>query len=179
MKRLAASTLILALVAGNAALADPPRHGGFEPQHQAGHDWQGRDRGDRRDGRDVRGGRDGRDWRDGQGWYNGRTRPEQRGGYEGRYGYNGGYYGPRYGYPSPSWRYDYRPRGYYGHRWARGQWLPAEYRTRYYYVPDYWRYGQRVYAPPVGCRWVRYDGDLVLTALATGLVLDVIYDAYD
>jgi Ni/Co efflux regulator RcnB len=175
MKRLAAFTLILAVAAGNATLADPPRHGGFEPQRQSGHDWQGRDRGDRHDSRDVRGGRDSRDWRDGRDSRNGRAWQQQRGGYDGRYGYQG----PRNGNPSASWRHDYRPRGNYGHRWARGQWLPAEYRTRYYYVPDYWRYGHRVYAPPVGCRWVRYDGDLVLTALATGLVLDVIYDAYD
>jgi Ni/Co efflux regulator RcnB len=30
----------------------------------------------------------------------------------------------------------------------------------------------------MGYGWVRYDGDLILTALATGLVLDIIYNAY-
>ncbi len=85
----------------------------------------------------------------------------------------GRYLPPRAYYPPP--RY-YVPRGYYGHRWQRGEWLPPIYRTRYYYVPDYSFY--RVYAPPPGCRWVHHDGDLVLMALATGLVLDVVYDVY-
>jgi Ni/Co efflux regulator RcnB len=93
-----------------------------------------------------------------------------RDGYD-RRGYSHGYRAPRHD--------PYASHGYYGHRWARGHWLPAEYRTHHYYVPDYRRYGYRVYAPPAGCRWVRHNGDLILTALATGLVLDVIYGAYD
>jgi len=158
MIRFAASALVLALAAGSVALADPPRQGP-DRGHDRQHDYRQYD--DRDGGRNDRGGPD-RDRRD----------------RDYRYGWsNGGHYAaPRYSYPPP--RY-YPPRGYYGHRWQRGEWLPPVYRTRYYYVPDYYRYGHRVYAPPPGCRWVHHDGDLVLMALATGVVLDVIYDAYD
>ncbi len=155
MIRLATSALVLALAAGSVALADPPRQG-----HDRQHDSR---QNDYRDGRrDDRGGHD-RDRRD----------------RDYRYGWsNGGHYAAPRGHYYPPPRY-YPPRGHYGHRWQRGEWLPPVYRTRYYYVPDYYRYGHRVYAPPPGCRWVRDDGgDLLLMALATGLVLDVVYDAY-
>jgi Ni/Co efflux regulator RcnB len=36
----------------------------------------------------------------------------------------------------------------------------------------------RLPPPPYGYRWVRSDRDVVLVALATGLVLDVLYDLY-
>jgi Ni/Co efflux regulator RcnB len=153
---------MLTLAASSVAMADQPYRGGHEPQ-RAGrdHGWQ------------DRGGYGHRD-SDRRGWGDRRGLPD-------RHDWRGGYYGygaPRgYSYPAP--RSYYAPRGYYGHRWSRGEWLPPVYRTRYYYMPDYRRYGYRVYAPPVGCGWVRHDGDLLLTALATGLVLDVIYDAYD
>jgi Ni/Co efflux regulator RcnB len=163
MIRLAASTLILALAASAVAQADPPHHGGSTARQQVERGWQGRggDRHvDRRTGGETR---ERYAWRDRQGGYGGNY----------AYGTPRGYY-----YPPARYRYSAVPRGYAGHRWARGEWLPPAYRTRYYYVPDYWHYGYRVYAPPVGCRWVRHDDDLILTALATGLVLDVVYDAY-
>jgi Ni/Co efflux regulator RcnB len=154
MIRFATSALVLALAAGSVALADPPRH-----DHDRGHDRQhdSRQHDYRDDGRNQRGGHD----------HDRRDRDD-------RYGWsNGGHYGAPRGYYYP-------PRGHYGHRWQRGEWLPPAYRARYYYVPDYRRYGYRMYAPPPGCRWVRDDGgDLLLMALATGLVLDVVYDAYD
>ena len=158
MIRFATSALVLALAASSVALADPPRH-----DNDRGHDRQH----DYRDyGRQDSGGRDRGD----------RDRDDWRRGYYG-YGAPRSHYDPPRGYYAP--RGYYPPRGYYGHRWQRGEWLPPVYRTRYYYVPDYYRYGYRVYAPPPGCRWVRDDGgDLLLMALATGLVLDVVHDAY-
>jgi Ni/Co efflux regulator RcnB len=146
MIRFATSALVLALAASSVALADPPRHD---------HDRPAERQRDYRDGGRRDFDRRGRDYR--PGWTD-----------------RGRYVAPRAHYPPPP-RY-YAPRGYYGHRWHRGEWLPPVYRTRYYYVPDYYRY--RVYAPPPGCRWVHHDGDLVLMALATGLVLDVVYDVY-
>jgi Ni/Co efflux regulator RcnB len=56
--------------------------------------------------------------------------------------------------------------------WRRGEYLSSAYWSRGY-VADYPRY--RLYAPPRGARWVRVDDDVILTALATGLVLDVVY----
>lgn len=160
MIRFATSALVLALAASSAALADPPRQ-----TQDRGHDRQH----DYRDhGRSERGGHE-------------RDRHERdRHDRDYRHAWsNGGYYGaPRGYYQSP--RGYYAPRGHYGHRWQRGEWLSPAYRARYHYVPDYRRYGYRMYAPPPGCRWVRDDGgDLLLMALATGIVLDVIYDAYD
>jgi Ni/Co efflux regulator RcnB len=164
MIRFATSALVLALAAGSVALADPPRQGpdrGHDRQHDSRpYDYRDNSRNDR-GGHD----RDRSDRDDRYGWSNG-----------GHYGApRGDYYPPQRYYPPRGY---YAPRGYYGHRWQRGEWLPPAYRTGYYYAPDYYSYGYGVYAPPPGCRWVHYDGDLVLMALATGLVLDVVYGAY-
>jgi Ni/Co efflux regulator RcnB len=63
-------------------------------------------------------------------------------------------------------RRDYR-------RWSRGDRLPSHYRGRGYYVDDYYRYGYR--EPPRGYRYYRTDtGDIVLAAIATGIIASVI-----
>jgi Ni/Co efflux regulator RcnB len=68
------------------------------------------------------------------------------------YGYGGGYYQPR--------------------RWSRGSVIPYDYR-RNWYVNDYRRYGWN--APPRGYGYYRTDtGDVVLAALATGVILSLI-----
>lgn len=64
------------------------------------------------------------------------------------------------------------PRGYAVRQWSYGQRIPAAYRTRTYVVNDYNRYG--LYAPPRGYQYVRSGNDVVLTAVATGLVTAVI-----
>ena len=56
-------------------------------------------------------------------------------------------------------------------KWAKGQRLPATYRSSRYYV-DYRRYKLR--APPAGHRWVRVDGEFLLVAAATGLITESI-----
>jgi Ni/Co efflux regulator RcnB len=57
-------------------------------------------------------------------------------------------------------------------RWARGQAIPYEYRSRWY-VRDYQRYGYR--APPRGYGYYRTDtGDVVLAALATGVIISLL-----
>ncbi len=70
-------------------------------------------------------------------------------------------------------RYQRAPR-YVVRSWHRGERLPPAYWSRSRWVNDYPRY--RLYAPPRGHQWVRIDNDLLLTALATGLVLDVVYN---
>ena len=54
-------------------------------------------------------------------------------------------------------------------RWARGEHLPMGYGVP---VPAYQLYDLR--RPPRGYQWVQVGRDFVLTAVATGLVLDVI-----
>ena len=71
----------------------------------------------------------------------------------------------------------YRPHGYYAHRWVRGERLPVAYYARPYVIADYRDCGLR--APPRGYHWVRVDGDAVLAAVATGIVLDAAFHVFN
>jgi len=71
----------------------------------------------------------------------------------------------------------YPPLGYYSHRWARGERLPRAYYARPFVINDYRAY--RLHAPPRGYHWVRVDGDAILAAVATGIVLDTVFDAFN
>jgi Ni/Co efflux regulator RcnB len=62
------------------------------------------------------------------------------------------------------------------HYWHRGERLPVAYYAPPYIVRDYHAY--HLSRPPRGCHWVRVDGDAVLAAIATGVVLDVLYDRF-
>ena len=64
-----------------------------------------------------------------------------------------------------------RPHGYYRHSWRRGDRLPEGYRAAAYVIPDPVAY--RLRPPPRGYYWVRVDGNAVLAAVATGVVVDV------
>ncbi|HVY63779.1 MAG TPA: RcnB family protein [Gammaproteobacteria bacterium] len=70
----------------------------------------------------------------------------------------------------------YRPHGYYAHRWVRGERLPVAYYARPYVIADYSACG--LYGPPRGYHWVRVDGDAVLAAVATGIVLDTVFHVF-
>ena len=91
-------------------------------------------------------------------------------------GYSQPYYGysqPYYGYSQPYYGYD---SGYYAdRRWRRGEYLPAPYRRVVFY--DYGRYG---YAPPPrGYQYYRTStGEIILAAIATGLILSVFAGAF-
>jgi Ni/Co efflux regulator RcnB len=78
------------------------------------------------------------------------------------------------------YRYHYgayhAPRGYYYRTWRRGDHLPRGWYGGSYVVYDWRPY--RLYSPPYGYHWVRVGNDVLLTALATGIVLDVIYDIW-
>jgi Ni/Co efflux regulator RcnB len=67
------------------------------------------------------------------------------------------------------------PRGYQARQWHRGERLPAAYRSRAYTV-DYRAYGLR--APPRGYQYVRVNNDVVMTAVATGLITSVIVSLF-
>lgn len=64
------------------------------------------------------------------------------------------------------------PRGYTVRQWSYGQRLPAHYRTNSYVVRDYNRYG--LHQPPHGYHYVRSGNDVVLAAVAGGLITAVI-----
>ena len=65
------------------------------------------------------------------------------------------------------------PRGYQVRRFHRGQTLPAAYRNRAYAV-NYRAYGLQ--APPRGYEYRRVGNDVVLTALASGLITAGVLD---
>lgn len=70
----------------------------------------------------------------------------------------------------------HRPSGYYYRAWHRGDRLPRSWYGASYIVHDWRPY--RLYSPPYGYHWVRVGDDVLLTAIATGVVLDVIYDIW-
>ena len=78
------------------------------------------------------------------------------------------------------YRYHYgsyhAPHGYYHRTWYRGDHLPHGWYGSSYVVYDWAPY--RLYSPPYGYHWVRVGNDVLLTAIATGIVLDVIYDIW-
>lgn len=97
------------------------------------------------------------------------------------------YHEPRYDHWRDSWyhgwngtryraavRYHY-PQGYARYHWRVRHTLPAAFLVPVWYV-DHRPY--RLAPPPYGCRWVRVDHDLLLVELATGLIVDVLYDFY-
>lgn len=87
--------------------------------------------------------------------------------------WNGNHWYPQYRYRAPA-RYVYPP-GYRPYQWRVGYRLPPGYYGRPYYV-DYNYY--RLPPPPYGYGWVRVDRDVVLVALATGLIIDALYGLY-
>lgn len=70
----------------------------------------------------------------------------------------------------------HHPRGYRPHYWRRGDRLPAAYYARPYVIRDY--RGCHLRSPPRGAHWVRVNDDVVLAAIATGIVLDILYNHF-
>lgn len=66
----------------------------------------------------------------------------------------------------------YAPRGYQTRSWSYGQQMPSYYRSNQYVVSNYGQYGLR--APPRGYQYVRSGNDVVLAAVAGGLITAVI-----
>ena len=72
----------------------------------------------------------------------------------------------------PGYRHDYYRGVGPNHEWQRGDRLPNDFRDRRYVVND-WR-GHHLSAPPRGYHWVQVNGDFVLAAVATGIILDTL-----
>lgn len=173
---LSATVLILSLAMTAAAHADGRDHHRHEDrnEHQQRHDrgdWRADHRNDRsstwnrqhHDRYSTRPNWQARDWR-GHEWQhtNDRWHRDYRA-YDFR----------------PSHRFEagryYRPYGYVQHVWRHGEYLPHAYCAPRYVI-DYRTYGLR--QPPYGYRWVRVDGDVMLTAIATGLIVGAVYDVF-
>jgi Ni/Co efflux regulator RcnB len=80
--------------------------------------------------------------------------------------------GDRPDWDHPGYRHDYYRGVGPHHEWQRGNRLPSEYRGHRYEVRD-WR-GHHLSAPPRGYHWVQVNGDYVLAAVATGVILDTL-----
>jgi Ni/Co efflux regulator RcnB len=103
-----------------------------------------------------------------------RRGPERWGREYGSHGRDDGWRGWGYGRHGrdEGWHHRYEP--YRGHDWRRGERLG-------YYAPRVWVPDYAVYhlqPPPPGCEWVRVGDDVLLTAIATGVVIDVVYHLF-
>jgi Ni/Co efflux regulator RcnB len=161
----------------------PPRHGGGHDRRDDRNDHRndrrddhryGNDRRDHRNDYNDRNRHDSRNnnWNGNRGWDRHRNdwnnhpnywdnRRHDRRDYA-RYRYNYGHYRA--------------PHGYHYRVWHRGDHLPRSYYGSSYIVYDWRPY--RLYSPPYGYHWVRVGNDVLLTALATGVVLDVLYNIW-
>jgi Ni/Co efflux regulator RcnB len=160
MKRLAVVGALAVLFAGPLALAAPhdrdDRDDRAEQRSSQHYRKQDRRTDHRRDQASHRYERDHRGYRDPRGYRAPPRWVEHR-----AYGRYGAYH---------------RPHGYYAHRWRHGERLPVAYYQRPYVIANYHDCGLR--APPRGHHWVRVDGDAVLAAIATGIVLDTVFDVF-
>ena len=154
MKRTVMAAMVLSLLTGTVALADPPQdyhHDRDQRQDQRHDEHHDRDqRHDEHHDRDQR-----RDEHYDRREDRGREMREHRNFDSGRYR---------------------RPHGWYAHRWRRGDRLPLAWRGPAYVIPDYGYY--RLRPPPPGYYWVRVDDNAVLAVIGTGIVVDVAYNIF-
>jgi Ni/Co efflux regulator RcnB len=80
------------------------------------------------------------------------------------------------------YRYDrgryVRPSGYYYRSWRYGDHLPRAYYGHHRYVVNNY-YVYRLRPPPHGYHWVRVDHDVVLAAIASGIVVSAVYGIFN
>jgi Ni/Co efflux regulator RcnB len=70
----------------------------------------------------------------------------------------------------------YRPHEYRSYAWRGEERFPPAYYAPRYVVENYGAY--RLRPPPRGCHWVRVDNDVLLTAIATGAVIEVVSNLF-
>jgi Ni/Co efflux regulator RcnB len=174
MKTLFAAAVAVSLLTGTVttAYADNDRHHGDRGRH---YDRDHRDHGDKRwhrdhDRRDYRG----HDRRDDHRRYerDHHRHEHDRHRWDRRDAYRAGYWDGR----ADQRRFDrgryIPPRGYHARHWRHGDYLPRHYYSSSYVVHDYHAY--RLGRPPHGHHWVRVNNDVVLAAIASGLVVSVV-----
>lgn len=69
-----------------------------------------------------------------------------------------------------------RPAGWYSHQWAFGQFLPAAFWARDYWLVDFMDFG--LPPPPYGAVWVRVGNDALLIDQDTGEIITVEYGLF-
>jgi len=74
---------------------------------------------------------------------------------------------------APAYR---RPAGWYAHRWTFGEFLPAAFFARSYWIDNFYNFG--LMDPPFGTVWVRYGSDALLIDRYTGEVIQVAYRVF-
>ena len=163
MKRFAVAAIALSLLGASVAMADDHHDRGGRDGWSGEHrDFGGR-RDDQRWQREERG-RDRHEWREDD-RHNDADRWREHRDWEGHHDWRGGRYQDDD---------DYRRGYHYG--WHRGERLSPVYYAPRYVVRDYSAY--QLPEPPYGCRWVRVDNNVVLAAIATGVVLDIVYNVF-
>ena len=70
----------------------------------------------------------------------------------------------------------YRPEESRYYAWHGGERFVRPYYAPRYVVENYGAY--RLRPPPRGCHWVRVDNDMLLTAIATGAVIEVVSNLF-
>jgi Ni/Co efflux regulator RcnB len=169
MKRAALGALLTCLVvAGSTAFAGPVMaadgHGHRShprEQHRPDHRRDNHHRNDRGHHQDSRKGHDNRKWHDSR-----------------HHDYRGNHYRHDRRFERGRWHWGtyHRPHGYVHRHWGRGDRLPHAYYASHYVVRDYHLCGLR--HPPHGHHWVRVNNDAVLAVIATGVILDVVYNHF-
>lgn len=181
MKTLFAAAVAMSLLTGTATTAhaddhrDRGRHSERHQDRRHDRDDRGHDRRDHRDHRDHR-----RDYDNHRGHDRDHDRRHDR-----RYDHDRRHYdwnrrdAYRTGYAQgrvDQRRYDrgryYAPRGYQHRHWRHGDHLPRAYYSSSYIVHDYHVY--HLNRPPRGHHWVRVNNDVVLAAVASGVVVSVV-----
>ena len=69
-----------------------------------------------------------------------------------------------------------RPSGWYSHRWSFGEYLPAAFWARDYWLIDFMDFG--LPPPPYGAVWVRVGNDALLIDQDTGEIITVEYGIF-
>jgi Ni/Co efflux regulator RcnB len=69
-----------------------------------------------------------------------------------------------------------RPAGWYEHRWIYGEFLPAAFWARDYWIIDFQEYD--LPPPPYGAVWVRVGSDALMIDEDSGEVITVAYDVF-
>jgi len=150
MKKFLTATLALTVLASAGAASAQSYQGRGDGRYEQTQDRRDDRREDRADRRDDR--RDDRAERRSDNRYE--RRAERR--------YNAGRY--------------HAPRGYQARSWHRGDRLPASYRANAYRV-DYRTY--RLAPPPRGYHYNRVGNDVVLSAVATGVIASVLVGMFN
>jgi len=138
--------------------------------------WQGRDnRGDNNRSR----GADRRDWNNGRDFNRDGRTDYRRGGYggprrdfSGFRDYHRGFNASRR-FNVPTYR---RPAGWYERRWTFGEFLPAAFWARDYWIVDFEEYD--LPPPPYGAVWVRVGADALLIDEDSGEIITVAYRVF-